>query len=158
MVAGKVKAICGIDPGKSGGIAVLTNKTANVTKMPEGKRDLFELFRYYSQDCNTDLRVYLEKVHAFPMRGQSGNSRGVSGSFNYGKGIGHIEMALTALNIDYEEVPPQRWQKQLLGRTSKGDKHWLKEEAQKRFPDTKVTLWSADALLIAEYGRSITSA
>ena len=78
--------------------------------------------------------------------------------FNFGRGGGVMHGSMLALGIRIVEVTPQRWQKWLGIGTSKGSasktawKNKLKAEAQRRNPDAKVTLATADALLILEYG------
>ena len=60
------------------------------------------------------------------------------------------------------KVTPQKWQKEFsnsLGKSRDYDKReWknrLKGLAQQMFPAEKVTLKTADALLLAEYGRRV---
>jgi hypothetical protein len=62
---------------------------------------------------------------------------------------------LSGLYIRTELITPQKWQKKLGLGTSKGLtptqwKNKLKAEAQRLFPDIRVTLKTADALLILE--------
>lgn len=139
----------GIDPGSNGGIAVLDDSGAVIflRKMPETPQDLIDTLRHFADDsCCT-----LEKVGGMP-----GN--GGMAMFNFGKGYGHLEMALLALKIPTETVTPQKWEKTYQLGTSRGVgktewKNRLKAKAQQLFPDQKLTLAVCDALLIAEYGR-----
>jgi hypothetical protein len=80
--------------------------------------------------------------------------------FKFGMGYGALRMALTALEIKYEEVPPQKWQKELgiVTRNKERESHTqfknrLKAKAQQLFPTMDVTLKTCDALLIAEFCR-----
>jgi Holliday junction resolvasome RuvABC endonuclease subunit len=139
----------GIDPGQSGGIAWIADGKACVEKMPETIADLWELFEgiardhamiYRPQDC----KAYIEIVHSSPQMG-------VKSAFTFGNGFGHLEMALTAANIPFERVRPQKWQ-QAMGCMTKGDKNVSKRRAQELYPQIKVTHATADALLIATYG------
>ena len=133
----------GIDPGKSGGIAIITpGCVAYAHKMPETDRDLLDLLSEFSADDN---RAVLEQVHAMP-------GQGVTSTFTFGRGYGKLEMALCAALIPFETVTPQKWQK-LMGCLTKGDKNVSKAAAQRLFPHLKVTHAIADALLIAEYCR-----
>lgn len=133
----------GIDPGKSGGIAIITpGGGAYAHKMPETDRDLLDLLSEFSADDN---RAVLEQVHAMP-------GQGVTSTFTFGRGYGKLEMALCASLIPFETVTPQKWQK-LMGCLTKGDKNVSKAAAQRLFPHLKVTHAIADALLIAEYCR-----
>lgn len=145
------KSYIGIDPGKHGGIAVLGEAGAviDVVKMPETPQDLLGfLFQYKENSVCT-----LERVGGMP-----GN--GGSAMFNFGKGYGHLQMALIALEIPTEDVTPNKWEKTYqLGSSGKFSKtEWknkLKAKAQQLFPSLgkKITLATCDALLIAEYGR-----
>jgi len=132
----------GIDPGKSGGIAVLDPQGTPLatTKMLETERDLWAWLQQFD-----DARATIELVHAMP-------KQGVTSTFTFGRSYGFLRGLLVALTIPFEEVRPQRWQKE-LGCTSKGDKNVTKQKAQQLWPELRVTHAIADALLIAEYGR-----
>lgn len=142
----------GIDPGTNGGIAVLDDSGAVISlrKMPETPQDLLNHLRPFAEDS----RCTLEKVGGMP-----GN--GGSAMFNFGKGYGHLEMALMSLKIPTETVTPQKWEKTYQLGSSRGVpktewKNKLKAKAQQMFPSQKITLAVCDALLIAEYGRRNT--
>ena len=140
--------IIGIDPGKSGGIAWISDGKPCVEKMPETLQDLWELIisikGLQHWDCRNDCHAYIESVHSSPQMG-------VKSAFTFGNGFGHLEMALTAAGIPFERVSPQKWQK-ALGCMTKGDKNVSKRRAQELFPTMKITHATADALLIAHYG------
>ena len=143
----------GIDPGKNGSIAWITDGKPCVEKMPETLQDLWELIQdILHAGCiwpNTQpCKAYLEQVHSMP-------GQGVASSFKFGQGYGSLEMALTAAGIPFERVSPQKWQK-AMGCLTKGDKNVSKRKAQELFPNMKVTHATADALLICEYGRRIS--
>lgn len=146
-----MKRYIGIDPGQHGGIAVLLadGTVVEVCKMPSTPRDLYDFLSQYSKDSF----CVLERVGGMP-----GN--GGSAMFNFGKGYGHLQMALVALGIPTEDVTPNKWEKTYqLGTCGKFTKtEWknrLKAKAQQLFPQLgkKITLATCDALLIAEYGR-----
>ena len=132
----------GIDAGKNGGIAWITDGKPCVEKMPDTLQDLWELFRDITSEG--ECRAYLEQIHSSPQMG-------VVSSFTFGNGFGHLEMALTAAGIPFERVRPQVWQK-AMGCMTKGDKNVSKRRSQELFPSIKVTHAIADALLIASYG------
>jgi len=140
-----VKTIIGIDPGASGGIAWITDGKPCVEKMPDTLQDLWELIENITGALPHKCKAYLEQVHSMP-------GQGVASSFKFGQGYGALEMALTAAGIPFERVTPQKWQK-ALGCLTKGEKNVSKRKAQELFPTMKVTHATADALLIAEYGR-----
>jgi len=159
-----MKYIIGIDPGKNGGIALLDQEgnVINVEKMPETPQDLYsslaQLSSLVSAFDDSQLVVYIEKVGGIP-------GQGASSAFSFGKGCGHLEMALLALKLKTNDVTPQKWQKLYsVGHSSitkstaaekKEHKLKLKAKAQSLFPSLgkKITNATCDALLIAEYGR-----
>jgi Holliday junction resolvasome RuvABC endonuclease subunit len=140
--------IIGIDPGKSGGIAWISDGKPCVEKMPETLADLWDTIQSIAfekgYDAENSCRAYIESVHSSPQMG-------VTSAFTFGNGFGHLEMALTAAGIPFERVSPQRWQR-ALGCLTKGDKNVSKRRAQELFPSMKITHATADALLIAHYG------
>lgn len=144
------KIYLGIDPGASGGIAVLTNDHARCFPMPGTARDLWELLK---PDGGIGFAA-IEKVGGYVGEKQPG-----SRMFEFGRNYGECLMALAAAGIPHEEVPPRRWQQALRIAPRKKDesktlwKNRLKARAQQLFPSVKVTLAVADALLIAEYCR-----
>ena len=144
--------IIGIDPGGSGGISYVWDGGAEVWKMPVTFRDQWELIATLAIVAKAAV---LEKVHAARGRpDEHGETRtqGVSSTFKFGKNAGALEMALTASDIRFDLVSPQKWQGALSCRTG-GDKNITKTAAQRRWPHLTVIHATADALLIAEYGR-----
>ena len=140
-----------IDPGKSGGIAVrYPGENVIAYNMPDTEGDLRDLFvNIYSPDSPTV--AYVEKVGGYI----GGPGAPGSAMFNFGRNFGFILGALSGLYIRTELITPQKWQKKLGLGTSKGLtptqwKNKLKAEAQRLFPDIRVTLKTADALLILE--------
>ena len=95
--------IIAIDPGKAGGIAVLSvtkNKLIAVEPMPETPQDLLTFITRYQKNAV----CYLERVQGIP-------GMGANAMFNFGQGFGQLEMALLCRNIPTIEVTPQKWQK-----------------------------------------------
>jgi len=149
-----MKFIVGIDPGLSGGIAVLDEAGVShyVIKMPS---TIFDLYDVLSGIAGMgDMVCYMEDVgHGMP--GQSSKATAA-----FARHCGHLEMALLALGIPTNTITPNKWMKTYqLGRSSEYSKtEWknrLKGKAQQLFPmlGKQVTLATCDALLIAEYGR-----
>lgn len=147
----KDRKIIAIDPGAQGGIAIFSvdkDRLIEVVKMPDTPQDLLDLISKYQ----INSKCYLEKVGGLP--GMGGSSM-----FNFGKGFGHLEMALLCRKIPTTEVTPQKWQKSLqLGtKGHKSTSQWknkLKAKAQQLYPKVpKITLAISDALLILEYAR-----
>jgi hypothetical protein len=148
----------GIDPGASGGLAVLLQEPpfAVAVPMPATGRDLCDWLREHAPGAT----AVIEKVGGYV----AGNPAPGSAMFRFGFSAGLLHGVLTALAIPFEEVTPQRWQ-QLLGigtrRPTESKGQWktrLKGIAQRRFPNVKVTLATADALLLAWFCKRITEA
>ena len=126
------KKYIAIDPGKSGGIAVLHEDYVDAYKCPPTFNEMAKLIKLISNDSYV---CTLEKVHAFPTDGRSSAFKfGV----NYGAWIGILE----SNDIDYELVMPRVWQR----------KQELKKIA-KCFHE-KATLYTSDAICIAVWRRA----
>lgn len=133
--------VIGIDPGASGGIVIRNINGISFGKMPETERDIVEML-----DAIPRPRfAFIERVNAMP-------KQGVSSTFKFGMHYGFLRGVLTALSIPFEDVTPQKWQAAMRC-MSKGDKNVTKAAAQRLWPDIKWTHATADAALIAEYGR-----
>lgn len=144
----------GIDPGASGGMAVLDESggVVEVSKMPDTILGILAAIEKWKDE---DVVCVLEDVG----RGMPGQSSKATATF--ARHNGHLEMALLASRIRTYKVTPQKWEKTYqLGKSGGMDKAaWkrkLKEKAQQLFPSLgkKITLATCDALLIAEYGRT----
>lgn len=149
--------IIGIDPGSLGGVAVLKYPSIETHNMPETYPDIYNLFvSILEKHKGENILAVLEDVgHGMP--GQSSKATAVFARHN-----GHLEMALYALGVRTIKVTPQKWQKHYsnsLGKSSGCEKTvWknkLKGLAQQMFPTEKVTLKTADAMLIACYGADL---
>lgn len=146
----KHNKIIAIDPGNNGGITIYSAEDKRVIesiKMPATPQELLNLLRIYSFNSI----CYLEKVQGLP--GMSGG-----GMFTFGRGYGHLEMALLCCKIPTVSVTPQKWQKELqLGnRGNKSTTEWknkLKAKAEQLFPYLRITLAVSDSLLILQYAK-----
>jgi len=142
-----MKFIIGIDPGKSGAIAIyhpLKNRTDATPVLHLTPADIAHYLSYYKEERD-NIICYIEKVHSMP-------KQGVVSSFTFGQNFGTYIGILTALKIPFTYVAPGVWQR-VMGCLSKGDKNVTKRKAQELFPSLTITHATADALLIAEYGR-----
>lgn len=147
-----MKRILAIDPGASGGIAwVMADDNLTAAPMPKTEGDAVDLLNAaIAQGCNV---AYVEEVG-----GYCGAAMPGSAMFNFGRNFGFILGVLAARGIRVELVKPQKWQKHFgLGtvKESGGKTPWknkLKQKAQQLFPHLDITLKTADALLILEYG------
>jgi len=172
------KYIIGIDPGKNGAIALLSNDGSILETfvMPSiaNELDTNELNNIIkSRDAESIECVYIEKVHA--LFGSSASS-----TFTFGRVCGIIEGVVVANGLKYIMVEPKVWQKELFqgipekrkpskinkkGIEIKGrlDTKAMAEIACSRlFPNEKFTAsekskkyhdGKGDAVLIGEYGR-----
>jgi len=144
------KELMAIDPGKSGGIAWKMAYGARAIPMPETERDICEKLKeiYYHLDKPT---VIVEEVGGYIGRPQPG-----SAMFTFGRNFGFILGVLTTIGARVVLVRPQKWQGYLSLGKSEGDrtkwKNKLKQKAQNLYPSLVVTLSTADALLLLEYG------
>jgi hypothetical protein len=153
----------GIDPGKSGGVAVIAPNGA-VTLHPMGSMaSLHDLWKFFSnlslemkKHKNGELaRADLELVTGYAP-GTGNKVAPGSAMFNFGRSYGNVEMCLVAAGIPFGRVTPQGWMKRLS--ISPRRKEWTKTQwknhlkgiAQEMFPRASVTHATADALLIAE--------
>ena len=141
--------VVGIDPGKTGAIAVLSDNTVI---------ELFDLSGDYKNNtdyliqaitsCTEDPLVILEKVHAHP-------KEGVSSVWTFAEGYGVLLGVLTALGIEYEQVHPAVWKRalDLIGK----DKNASRAKAKELFPALEDKLkrttdhGRSDAVLIAKW-------
>jgi len=142
--------IIGIDPGIRGGMAVLSgHEPAKVYAFQHGTDLDMATNLHYSTvrvaGHRDNMHAFIENVHSMP-------KQGVSSTFKFGTNYGFWLGLLTGFRIPFEKVTPRKWQ-QTLGCLSKGDKNVTKAKAQQLFPNLKITHATADALLIAEYGR-----
>ena len=155
--------ICGIDPGKTGGI-VLIDQNGNLVEksvIPTiGKEidytDLKDLLEHYNS-IDEHLHAFIERVNAF--RAASRTS-----SFEFGRVFGGLEASLRIMDIPTTYVSPKQWTKEI----HKGIMNKLKAKEKSKlayrrlFPSVNLKKSDQckqphegliDALLIAEYGR-----
>lgn len=153
------RAFLGIDPGKTGGLALLSERGRVIAcrKMPEEPADLARMLRGWWGEglkLSPDVAV-LERVNAGvwgKAGAKQGQSMGVVSAFTFGRGFGRLEGILETLELPYTLVMPVTWQTALDCRTG-GNKAISKAKAQELFPYVPVTHAVGDALLLAEYCR-----
>jgi hypothetical protein len=149
--------ILGVDPGKNGGIAWTDGADFGAVRMPEGDdaihNQIVDLLDGY------DVVAFIEKLPYYvpmPMNSVPLVTQ-VSSTAKLHENCGLLRGILVAAGATIHEVPPQVWQTPLDIGKKRGQpgsvwKNKLKAAAQERFPDMKVTLANADALLILHYG------
>ena len=148
----KINSFVGIDPGNGGGIAVLTEEgdTLDVVtrKFPSDVRDVGIFLKAATN--NTNYRVAIEKVHSMP-------KQGVKSTFTFGMNYGIWIGSLRTLDIDFIKVQAKQWQAhyEIPSNIAYYDrKKELKKIAIDLFPNQRITMYVADALLIANYCRA----
>ena len=144
------KKCIGIDPGKGGGIAVITDETIQIHNCPKTVDSMAHLIGMCLNDVAAyRTRVFLEKVWAFPTDGRAG-------LFTFGENYGQWQGILASHELDPIFITPKTWQAHFnikKGLPKPIRKKILKQIATDKCPNAKkVTLKTADALLIAIYG------
>lgn len=166
--------LLGIDPGAHGGLARLTVDgikllAAEAWKLPDTELMINKLIRDAASfdgqgnpvESVENVFAFIEHLHALPARVRSKEGaevdlsgfRGSVSSFNLGQSYGFLRGCLTTRGINFQSVVARSWQT-ALGCRTKGNKNISKNEAIIRFPQVpRITHMTADALLIAEWGR-----
>jgi hypothetical protein len=163
----------GIDPGATGGIAILCGSAVQVMTMPHSEQSIYDILRSHASPPGR-VCAAIEQVSGF-----IGEAHPGSAMFTFGQNYGFLRACLIACGLTpnkgdpatgtFLSLPPQRWQHDIIvptvvGRITpkfKGEpktewKNRLKWNAQqlfpkKRYPRLTITLRTADALLIAAY-------
>jgi crossover junction endodeoxyribonuclease RuvC len=150
------KITLGIDPGASGGIAAALGDTVLVYPMPATEGDILTTLESLTRGPACKV-CYLEEVGGYI----EGVPAPGSAMFNFGRNFGFLLGAIQAMGIRLVLVKPGKWQKSFsIGKGAdcadkREWKHKLQALAQRLFPSKQVTLKTADALLIMEYGRQM---
>ena len=151
--------IIGIDPGLSGGIAVLeNNKVLDIFDMPvmsEGKKNKrqlnsAQLVKLIKDNIskNEEVSVVVEQVNAMP-------GQGVTSMFNFGQTFGAIKGVCAALGLPIFFVRPAKWKKHFELINSSKDSSRTK--AIEMYPSLsndlakKKDVNKSDAILIARF-------
>ena len=142
----------GIDPGKSGGIAWSSPNGDRSAPLPATLGDFREqVFNILGEQgffhAISESVCYLESPPKFV--------KAIPGSavFVMAQSFGRIEGVLAAFKVPTVTITPQAWQK-AHGLGTRGEmtttqwKNKLKARAQSLYPEERVTLATADALLI----------
>lgn len=140
-----------IDPGVNGGIAFHDGKTAWVHDLGT----IAELIELLEPMKDEPYEVYLEDIQRF-------SNMPYARAIVYASSWGSIKGVVQALKFRMHLVSSQTWQKKLSLGNSKGMtktqwKNKLKTKAQELYPTLKLSLKTADAILILEYARGLGS-
>ena len=149
----------GIDPGATGGVCVIDGGTVRAVPFRSDETTMCDALRVVGE---SDV-VVMEKVGGYvgggpmcPVCKQQRNRSPGSSMFSFGRSVGVLVGVLTVMRVSFSEVEPQKWQAGLGMRKPRGmsQQDWkrqLKQYAQEAYPDVKVTLAVADAILLARY-------
>lgn len=143
----------GIDPGKNGGIGILTvnnNQPVSASAYVFDENTLINILNELKDSyC---CKCMVEHVHAMP-------KQGVVSTFNFGMNFGFIQGVLKAYLLPFQLVPSPVWKKEF---SCTSDKNTSIEVCKRLFPSVNLKATDrckkdhdgmAEALLIAEYGR-----
>lgn len=142
-----------IDPGQSGGIVTVNHYLRSAPEafsMPATDGDILEKLSPPKAWAWDDKVAYLEELVKYTGRNMPSSSMAV-----YASNWGMIKGMLLAYQYKVILVPPKKWQKVLglgsaTGMSKTEWKNKLKQMAQQLYPQLKITLATADALLIYE--------
>ena len=152
--------IIGIDPGKTGAIAILDTVTKNLVihDMPtvpkkNGKvvLEMATLALILKPEPGFDYLAVIEEVGVMP-------KQGISSAFRFGEGYGALQMAVIGHALPHRFVRPAVWKK-YFGLSQ--DKNLSRQSAMQRFPsnteDFKLKKHAdrAEATLLAVYGQEV---
>jgi hypothetical protein len=155
----------GIDPGESGGFALLNPKGNCIAfhGMQNSLEERLEWLKANIADRNANLRdesgetvVFIEKVSGF-----QGVQHPGSYMFTFGFNTGFLYGCCLTLGCNVVEVQPKTWQKEfdVVRPNGVSDMKWktmLLRKAEEIFPQLYITKQTSDALLIARYGYQFT--
>ena len=152
----------GIDPGKTGAIAIIHgNNKITIKDMPLTPEERIDgkLLVSILKNAVSNSICFLERSQAMP-------KQGVVSMFKYGITYGIILASLQISDIAFQEIQPQRWKKEfnLIKKEKEESANVAMQlfpdysnsfrKPQKRDPNKYIYLHGrSDALLIAEYCR-----
>ena len=141
--------IIGIDPGKSGGLCIISKEGIKAYKCPKTAFEMASLFEVaIGNNPVSSINVTIEQVWARP-------SNGSRHSFAYGTNYGEWLGIIACHELIPTLILPLTWMKHFncpKGLKVEIRKRWLKDKAKEFYPElNKVTLATADAILITKY-------
>ncbi len=148
----KEQGFIGIDPGKTGAIAIITPNGIDIMDWGETHEIVMQLKEWHE---DYELRACIEKAQSMP-------GQGVVGMFNYGVNFGTWKGVLYALGIPYFLVTPQKWQSKFfkgMDEPTTKDKSLsvvrnLYPSLANKYFKRKMDHGRSDALLIAIYAKN----
>jgi len=151
----ETRKLIAIDPGLSGGIVCReSNGTVTAFKMPDTPQGIHTLLKSLDNpEIPQKSFVLMENVG----KARPGNCSASVTTF--ARHVGHLEMALIALQIPHETILPTKWMNDVAPGRPKGidaatvrlRKRFIKDLMQRKYPDQKITDKTADAFGILTY-------
>ncbi len=147
-----ITRVIGIDPGGHGSLAFIDDRGRLVVHKTAGEISM--------RDCALDALVgvspeqciaYIELIGGFVR----GNPCPGSTMFKMGKNAGYWEGLFAGLGVRVQLVRPQVWQAGIPGAAGQEKpqrKRAIRDHAQRLYPSVKVTLETADAIMITDFG------
>ena len=146
-----MKIYIGLDPGKSGGVAFILENRLYTFKCTSTVHDMVEEINF----CNKlgpeyEIFAVVEKVWSFP-------GQGVRSVFTFGENYGTWLGILAALKVPHKLVVPNKWMKHFgsMPKDKRKRKNFIKSLAQQLYPNTRITLATSDAVMLAVYAKEI---
>ena len=150
----------GVDPGKSGGLAMISTQENYIymQTMPDNFIELREFFRK-AKECT----IFEKGIHCWLEKAQTMPKQGIVSAFNYGKHFGELCATLALLEIPYSMVSPIKWTKAMHSNAGPAPTAKAKTlmVARRLYPKEKFLATArskvphngmVDALMIAHYG------
>ena len=138
-----------IDPGVSGAAVVIDPATREIEDIHIFK-SMFSLrdFALEWSRVSQNIAIVMEKIHGTPMQGTKQVSS-MMDNVGLWKGVMHSHFPRAPIHL----VTPQEWQRELKleAKEYNARKRELKGLAQDKYPDGRVILANADAILIGHY-------
>ena len=146
-----MKIYIGLDPGKSGGVAFILENSLYTFKCPSTVHDMVDEINF----CNKlgpeyEIFAVVEKVWSFP-------GQGVRSVFTFGENYGTWLGILATLKIPHKLVVPNKCMKHFVSipKDKRKRKNFIKSLAQQLYPNSKITLATSDAVMLAVYAKEI---
>ena len=147
----KPKSFIGIDPGKTGAAALITDEgNHEILDYPGSPSLIVETFMGWESKYNI-IMAALEKVGARP-------GQGVVSMFTFGRNLGAWEGIISAFSIPFMMPTPRQWQKGIIDPKAGTDtKTRSLNTARRLFPDASLSRKKdhgrSDALLLAFWAK-----
>ena len=155
----KDTVIIGIDSGANGGIAIMCGGITPLAFAPKNAQeinDALQTAKAYADKKGLNVVAFFESLTGY----QKGRYIPSQRAFVMGKFYGMVIGSLVSLGIEFRSVTPQEWQadhEDCKDKVYASHKRLLTRKAKALFPRMKITGKTADAILIANFGKGVLS-